>query len=55
HPREFGPGNAVSTTVGPVPVLLWQVEAETYRLFPRSSFADYLARWLMDAMTEYRP
>ncbi|MDT7785603.1 MAG: sarcosine oxidase, subunit gamma, partial [Pseudonocardiales bacterium] len=42
HPREFGPGNAVSTTVGPVPVLLWQVEAETYRLFPRSSFADYL-------------
>jgi sarcosine oxidase subunit gamma len=54
HPRAFGPGNAVSTTVGPVPVLLWQADDETYRLFPRSSFADYLARWLMDAMTEYR-
>ena len=53
HPREFGPGKAVQTTVGPVPMLLWQVDAETYRLFPRSSFADYLARWLMDAMTEY--
>lgn len=55
HPRAFGPGRAVSTTVGPVAVLLWQIDDEpTYRLFPRSSFADYLARWLMDAMSEYR-
>jgi sarcosine oxidase subunit gamma len=55
HPRVFGPGRAVSTTVGPVPVLLWQTDdAPTYRLFPRSSFADYLARWLIDAMGEYR-
>ncbi|MEV6243411.1 sarcosine oxidase subunit gamma family protein [Lentzea sp. NPDC051838] len=53
HPRAFGPGQAVQTTVGPVPVLLWQVGDETYRLFPRSSFADYLARWLIDAMSEY--
>jgi heterotetrameric sarcosine oxidase gamma subunit len=55
HPRSFAPGQAVSTTVGPVAVLLWQVDdAPTYRLFPRSSFADYLARWLIDAMSEYR-
>jgi heterotetrameric sarcosine oxidase gamma subunit len=55
HPRAFGPGRAVSTTVGPVAVLLWQVDdVPTYRLFPRSSFADYLARWLIDAMSEYR-
>ncbi|MFF7650953.1 sarcosine oxidase subunit gamma [Streptomyces sp. NPDC007983] len=54
HPRAFGPGQAVSTTVGPVAVLLWQVDdAPTYRLLPRSSFADYLARWLIDAMGEY--
>lgn len=54
HPRAFGPGQAASTTVGPVAVLLWQVDdAPTYRLFPRSSFADYLARWLIDAMSEY--
>jgi heterotetrameric sarcosine oxidase gamma subunit len=54
HPRAFGPGQAVSTTVGPVAVLLWQVDdAPTYRLLPRSSFADYLARWLIDAMSEY--
>jgi sarcosine oxidase, subunit gamma len=55
HPRAFVPGRAVQTTVGPVPVLLWQVgDAPAYRLLPRSSFADYLARWLIDAMSEYR-
>ncbi|MFI0786249.1 sarcosine oxidase subunit gamma [Streptomyces lydicus] len=55
HARSFTPGRAVSTTVGPVAVLLWQVDdTPTYRLFPRSSFADYLARWLIDAMSEYR-
>ncbi|QNP68098.1 sarcosine oxidase subunit gamma [Streptomyces roseirectus] len=54
HPRAFGPGRALSTTVGPVPVLLWQVDDTTYRLFPRASFADYLGRWLIDAMAEYR-
>ncbi|CAM5548843.1 sarcosine oxidase subunit gamma [Streptomyces aurantiogriseus] len=55
HPRAFGPGRAVSTTVGPVAAVLWQVDdTPTYRLLPRSSFADYLARWLIDAMSEYR-
>jgi sarcosine oxidase gamma subunit len=45
----------VSTTVGPVAVPLWQVDdTPTYRLFPRASFADYLARRLIDAMSEYR-
>ncbi|MEX3099470.1 MULTISPECIES: sarcosine oxidase subunit gamma [unclassified Streptomyces] len=54
HPREFGAGRAVLTTVGPVPVLVWQVDdAPTYRLFPRASFADYLGRWLIDAMEEF--
>lgn len=54
HPRSFGPGRAVSTQVGPVPVVLWQTDGTTYRLFSRSSFADYLARWLIDAMSEFR-
>ncbi|MDQ1066090.1 sarcosine oxidase subunit gamma [Streptomyces canus] len=54
HPRVLGPGRAVSTTVGPIAVLLWQLDdGPTYRLLPRSSFADYLARWLIDAMSEY--
>jgi sarcosine oxidase subunit gamma len=55
HPRSFGPGRAVTTQVGPVPVVLWQTDdVPTYRLLPRSSFADYLARWLIDAMREFR-
>ncbi|MEV3970696.1 sarcosine oxidase subunit gamma family protein [Streptomyces sp. NPDC050698] len=54
HPRAFGPGRAVSTTVGPVTVLLWQTDdTPTYRLLPRSSFADHLGRRLIDAMGEF--
>jgi sarcosine oxidase subunit gamma len=53
HPRSFGPGTAVATTLGPVPVLLWQTGATTYRVLPRASFADYVARWLLDAMAEF--
>jgi sarcosine oxidase subunit gamma len=29
------------------------VPVKTYRLLPRSSFADYLARWIIDAMSEF--
>lgn len=53
HPRAFGPDRAVLTTLGRVPVLLWQTGEETYRLMPRSSFADYVSRWLLDAMMEF--
>lgn len=53
HPRAFAPGTAVTTTLARVPVLLWQTDEESYRLLPRSSFADYVARWLVDAMTEF--
>jgi sarcosine oxidase subunit gamma len=53
HPRSAGPGTAVATTLGRVPVLLWQTGEDAYRLLPRSSFADHVARWLLDAMTEF--
>ncbi|MGH3450466.1 MAG: sarcosine oxidase subunit gamma [Haloechinothrix sp.] len=53
HPRASGPGRAVSTTLARVPVLLWQTGEESYRLLPRSSFADYVARWVLDAMAEF--
>jgi sarcosine oxidase subunit gamma len=53
HPRVFTPGRAVSTRVGLIVLVLWQTEPDTYWLLPRSSFADYLCRWLLDAMTEY--
>jgi sarcosine oxidase subunit gamma len=54
HPRAFGPGRAVTTTLARVPVLLWQTAETSYRLLPRSSFADYVARWLLDAMQEFQ-
>ncbi|MFI7067988.1 sarcosine oxidase subunit gamma [Kribbella sp. NPDC050124] len=53
HPRSFGPGRAVMTTLARVPVLLWQTDDNHYRLLPRSSFAEYVARWLLDAMQEF--
>jgi sarcosine oxidase subunit gamma len=53
HPRSFRPGTAVATTLGRVPVLLWQTDETTYRVLPRSSFADYAARWLLDATSEF--
>jgi sarcosine oxidase subunit gamma len=53
HPRSFRPGTALATTLGPVPVLLWQTAATTYRVLPRASFADYVARWLLDATSEF--
>ena len=53
HPRAYGPDRAVITTLARVPVLLWQTDDNTYRLLPRSSFAEYVARWLLDAMQEF--
>jgi sarcosine oxidase subunit gamma len=53
HPRSFRADRAVSTTLARIPVLLWQTGEESYRLLPRSSFADYVARWLLDAMVEH--
>jgi sarcosine oxidase subunit gamma len=54
HPREFTAGTAYVTLIGSVPVILWKVEEGTYRILPRSSFADFLGRWLLDAMAEFK-
>ena len=53
HPRSFPLGTALSTEVGGIPVILEKTGEESYRLFPRASFADFLGRWLLDAMHEY--
>ena len=50
----FPPDRAVSTLVAQTGVVIHRDEhADTYTLFVRSSFADYLADWLVDAATEY--
>jgi sarcosine oxidase subunit gamma len=51
--REFSQGKAVTTTLARVPLLLWHAGPDSYRLLPRSSFAQYVARWLLDAMQEF--
>lgn len=54
HPRVFAVGAAYVTSVGAVPVLLWKTADEVFRVMPRASFADFLGRWLVDAMVEYQ-
>lgn len=53
HPRAFGPGTAVTTSLARIPLVLWQVGPDSYRLLPRSSFAHYVTRWLLDAAQEF--
>jgi sarcosine oxidase, subunit gamma len=53
HPRVLRPGTALSTEIGGIPALLWKTADETYRIFPRASFAEFLGRWLLDAMREF--
>jgi sarcosine oxidase, subunit gamma len=54
HPRTFHPGTAYVTLLGSVPVIVWKVADEFYRILPRSSFADFLGGWLIDAMAEFK-
>jgi sarcosine oxidase subunit gamma len=53
HPRAFGVGSAVVTSLGPVPVYLHRHVEDGFRIYVRASFADYLVRALIDAMVEY--
>ena len=54
HPRAFRPGQCAQTVLARTSVILHQIDAvPTFDLFPRRSFAAYLAAWLEDAMQEY--
>lgn len=53
HPRSFAVGTAYLTLIGAVPVLLWKIADDTYQILPRSTYADFLGRWLIDAMQEF--
>jgi sarcosine oxidase subunit gamma len=53
HPRVFVPGTAITTEIGKIPVILWKTGPDTFQIFPRASFADYLGRWLLDGMREF--
>lgn len=59
HPRVFGAGSAAQTTIGLAGVVLLALDddvdggATHYEVLVRSSFARYLAAWLLDAAGEY--
>jgi sarcosine oxidase, subunit gamma len=62
HPRSFPAGSAAQTTLGLAGVVLLALgdtasdrSATHYQLHVRSSFARYLAAWLVDASTEFGP
>jgi sarcosine oxidase subunit gamma len=54
HRRSFSVGAAYATTLASVPVVLWRTGEQVYRVLPRSSFADHVGRWLVDAMLEFQ-
>jgi sarcosine oxidase subunit gamma len=55
HPSVFGRGAAAQTTLGRAGVIVCTVDGggADYRILVRSSFARYLADWLLDAAEEY--
>jgi sarcosine oxidase, subunit gamma len=53
HPREFGPGRCAQTMLARAQVVLAAKEGDDFHVFVRSSFAGYLADWILDAAVEY--
>jgi sarcosine oxidase, subunit gamma len=55
HPRVFGTGAAVQTMLGQAAVVLMPLSdnGTDYRILVRSSFARYLAEWLIDGAEEF--
>lgn len=55
HPSVLGPGSAVQTALGQAAVILIPLNdtGTDYRILVRSSFAAYLAEWLIDAAEEF--
>ena len=55
HPRLFGRGSSAQTTLGQAGVLLLALSdaGDDYVVLVRSSFAGYLADWLLDAALEF--
>ncbi|WP_406186036.1 sarcosine oxidase subunit gamma [Streptomyces sp. NBC_01006] len=55
HPRAFGPGRCAQTTLARAQVVLVPrgEPRAGFWLLVRSSFAGYLADWLLDAASEY--
>ena len=57
HPRVFGRGSSAQTMLGQAGVVLLALSdaGDEFVVLVRSSFAGYLADWLLDAALEFTP
>ena len=57
HPRAFPRGSAAQTLLGMAAVVLLALDdtGTEYEILVRTSFARYLADWLLDAAAEFTP
>lgn len=53
HPRAFGTGRCAQTMLARAPVVLAALPGDAFWVLVGSSYARYLADWLLDAATEY--
>lgn len=54
HPRVFGPGDAATTVISHMGVVLWQVSTvPTYNMVVFRSFAESFFHWLLGAAAEF--
>ncbi|MGY1683897.1 sarcosine oxidase subunit gamma [Geodermatophilus sp. SYSU D01176] len=53
HPRVFVPGSSAQTALGQAGIVLLGLDGDEFAVLVRSSFAGYLATWLLDASLEY--
>ena len=55
HPSKFLTGHCAGTNLARDQVILEKTDdSATWRIYPRWSFANYVADWLIDGMMEYR-
>ena len=50
--RAFGPGRCAQTLLAKAQVIIERLDRSAFHLYVRTSFADYVADWLLDAVAE---
>jgi len=56
HPRAFGPGQCIQTSLSRANVLLHQTDnTPSYEIYVLKSFSDYLWRWLEIVTRDFKP
>ncbi len=51
-PRSFGPGRCAQTLIAKAQVIIERRDESAFHLYVRTSFASYVANWLLDAAAD---